>query len=105
MHDMRKLLNAMSEYNGWYLTDEQIGEILTSSKTESDDATLYKLIHNARLSNPELDAIRERCEAMPNVRWEDIVAHARTDIPALLDEIERLKAENAELKKQTEVKG
>lgn len=62
------------------------------------------------LSQSELDAIRSRAEAASPPPWPDhcpdlrqpdatFIAHARTDVPALLDEVERLQADMADVRK------
>jgi len=62
------------------------------------------------MTDQQLADIKARCEAASDDLWEaeegvpreiyDFIAHARTDIPALLDEVERLKKEIDRLESQ-----
>jgi len=51
------------------------------------------------LTEADLAAMRERCETMGNAMF---FLKARTDVPRLLAEVERLKAENAKLREVVE---
>lgn len=86
------------------MTEERIAEIRAREKAATQGAWREECVIGRRKEIETFHTIRDKdgaiVDVLPISAYHDaaFIAHAREDIPALLDEVERLRAENARQK-------